>query len=96
MKGFSDYIVYVDESGDHGLKAIDPDYPIFSLAFCVFKKSDYINSIAPTLNEFKTKYWGHCDVVLHENDIRKSMTGCLLYTSPSPRDQRGSRMPSSA
>ena len=27
------------------------------------------------------------------------MTGvlvCLLYTSPSPRDQRGSRMPSSA
>ena len=25
-----------------------------------------------------------------------SSTGCLLYTSPSPRDQRGSRMPSSA
>ena len=25
-----------------------------------------------------------------------SFTGCLLYTSPSPRDQRGSRMPSSA
>ena len=24
------------------------------------------------------------------------MTICLLYTSPSPRDQRGSRMPSSA
>ena len=25
-----------------------------------------------------------------------SPLGCLLYTSPSPRDQRGSRMPSSA
>ena len=25
-----------------------------------------------------------------------SFIGCLLYTSPSPRDQRGSRMPSSA
>ena len=25
-----------------------------------------------------------------------SSGGCLLYTSPSPRDQRGSRMPSSA
>ena len=24
------------------------------------------------------------------------LDGCLLYTSPSPRDQRGSRMPSSA
>ena len=26
----------------------------------------------------------------------KFLTPCLLYTSPSPRDQRGSRMPSSA
>ena len=26
----------------------------------------------------------------------KKLTTCLLYTSPSPRDQRGSRMPSSA
>ena len=26
----------------------------------------------------------------------KQLTPCLLYTSPSPRDQRGSRMPSSA
>ena len=25
-----------------------------------------------------------------------TVIGCLLYTSPSPRDQRGSRMPSSA
>ena len=26
----------------------------------------------------------------------RSAYSCLLYTSPSPRDQRGSRMPSSA
>ena len=26
----------------------------------------------------------------------KRLLHCLLYTSPSPRDQRGSRMPSSA
>ena len=25
-----------------------------------------------------------------------TLSSCLLYTSPSPRDQRGSRMPSSA
>ena len=37
-----------------------------------------------------------------DEKIRVSSTGfrrrkgCLLYTSPSPRDQRGSRMPSSA
>ena len=28
--------------------------------------------------------------------LGKLVIGCLLYTSPSPRDQRGSRMPSSA
>ena len=29
-------------------------------------------------------------------DTLEHMEACLLYTSPSPRDQRGSRMPSSA
>ena len=28
--------------------------------------------------------------------IEDYVKSCLLYTSPSPRDQRGSRMPSSA
>ena len=28
--------------------------------------------------------------------LNEHSNGCLLYTSPSPRDQRGSRMPSSA
>jgi len=71
----SEYIVYVDESGDHGLKHVDTQYPIFSLAFCIFKKDDYLKVIAPALNEVKFKYWGHCDVVFHEHDIRKSMSG---------------------
>ena len=31
-----------------------------------------------------------------EMERLKLITYCLLYTSPSPRDQRGSRMPSSA
>ena len=30
------------------------------------------------------------------SDASKKIYTCLLYTSPSPRDQRGSRMPSSA
>ena len=39
-------------------------------------------------------------VTISVNDIAAHYTSdhllCLLYTSPSPRDQRGSRMPSSA
>ena len=34
--------------------------------------------------------------VLHEVIPVNMNTLCLLYTSPRPRDQRGSRMPSSA
>ena len=34
--------------------------------------------------------------VLSGGEIRRLMMACLLYTSPSPRDRYGSRMPSSA
>ena len=34
--------------------------------------------------------------VAQMSDDQLSHMRCLLYTSPSPRDQRGSRMPSSA
>ena len=34
--------------------------------------------------------------VAQASAIDAELGGCLLYTSPSPRDQRGSRMPSSA
>ena len=37
---------------------------------------------------------GNVDVVTLALNLMSQ--GCLLYTSPSPRDQRGSRMPSSA
>ena len=37
---------------------------------------------------------GHTRRILEEADCK--VIGCLLYTSPSPRDISGSRMPSSA
>ena len=36
------------------------------------------------------------DMYGHGNSPSLPYQSCLLYTSPSPRDQRGSRMPSSA
>ena len=33
---------------------------------------------------------------VEDSFLRMGVKPCLLYTSPSPRDQRGSRMPSSA
>jgi len=68
---FSDYIVYVDESGDHGLKSIDENYPVFVLAFCIFRKKDYIEKIVPNLQTFKFRHFGHDQAILHETDIRR-------------------------
>lgn len=68
---FSKYIVYVDESGDHSLQSIDENYPIFVLAFCVFHKRHYSEAVVPALEKFKFNHFGHDQVVLHENEIRR-------------------------
>lgn len=68
---FSEYIVYVDESGDHSLETINPDYPLFVLAFCVFHIPSYSKCVVPAIQSFKFKYFGHDLVILHENEIRK-------------------------
>ncbi len=69
---FGDYIVYVDESGDHGLQTMDPEYPIFVLAFCIFAKTRLATELVPAVMRFKFAHFGHDQVVLHEHDIRKS------------------------
>ena len=39
----------------------------------------------------------HGGIIAYHNDVKINLLGvCLLYTSPSPRDKRQSRMPSSA
>ncbi|MBM7455266.1 hypothetical protein HNR62_001126 [Oceanisphaera litoralis] len=68
---FSDYIVYVDESGDHGLQSLDPNYPVFVLAFCIFHKRYYAETVVPRLQKFKFQHFGHDLVILHEHEIRK-------------------------
>lgn len=72
MAEFSDFIVFADESGDHGLLSIDAQFPVFALAFCVMKKSDSSSAVVPAVQSLKFKYWGHDAVVFHEHDIRKS------------------------
>jgi hypothetical protein len=70
---WSDYLVFVDESGDHELDHPDPAYPLFVLVFCVVRKSDYARVVAPTITEFKCAHFGHDQVILHERDIRKDL-----------------------
>jgi len=71
LNNYSDFVVYVDESGDHSLTSIDKDYPIFVLTFCLFKKTLYIQDIVPKFQKLKFKYFGHDIIILHENEIRR-------------------------
>ena len=82
-KRFSDYVVYVDESGDHSLASIDPGYPVFVLALCVFHKRHYSEKIIPAVEKLKFNYFGHDSVVLHENEISKQK-GAFAFLSHRP------------
>jgi len=83
---FGDYIVYVDESGDHGLVSIDLEYPVFVLIFCIFQKKEYTDKIIPALARFKMKYWGHDEIVLHEHDIRKPKNEFTILIERATRE----------
>lgn len=72
MADFGDYIVYVDESGDHSLTAINPQNPVFALVFCIFEKDVYRTQIVPAVQKLKFDFWGHDCVVLHGHEIRKA------------------------
>lgn len=68
---FGDYLVFVDESGDHGLKHYGPEYPVFVLLFVIVKKDEDVAHVCPEVQRFKLDFWGHDAVVLHETDFRK-------------------------
>ena len=88
-------LVYAIEENDIGMyRQLWEDYNIFKWeyeAVAELKKeisniySSYMDALGLPTEEVFIRGWA---VVLQP--------GCLLYTSPSPRDQRGSRMPSSA
>lgn len=70
---YSEYIVFVDESGGPTIKEIDPHFPLMVLAFIIVKKSDYVNVLCPSVQMFKFKHFGHDQVVLHEREIRRDL-----------------------
>ena len=65
-----------------------------------FNTAGYIRPISIFNDEEMADIRAYFDALLEkviaEGGDSYSISTCLLYTSPSPRDQRGSRMPSSA
>lgn len=71
MEQPGDFIVFADESGDHGMVRINPDYPLFVLSCCVILKREYVERVCPELQRFKLRWWSHDAVVLHSSQIKR-------------------------
>ena len=84
----SDFIVFADESGDHGLESIDDGFPVFVLVFCVVRKEEYVQSVVPAMQRLKFGFWGHDSVIFHERDIRKQLPPFGFLRTDSKLRQR--------
>lgn len=82
----SDFIVFADESGDHSLAKINPVYPVFVLSFCIFAKTDYVETVCPLLQRFKLRWWQHDGVVLHSLRIRRKQLPFIFLKSLDKRE----------
>jgi hypothetical protein len=65
-----DYYLFLDETGDHGLSYVDENFPLFLLCGCLIK-SEHLKKIEDRINDFKLKFFGTTEIILHSRDIRK-------------------------
>lgn len=83
FKTFSDYLVFVDESGSPTMGNVDPDFPLLVLAFMIVRKDEYLRDIVPSVQGFKFKHFGHDQVILHEREIRRDL-GAFSFLKTRP------------
>jgi len=57
--------LFLDESGDHSLTRIDPQYPVFVLGGVVVDADYAAGEMARKLDRFKLDVLGTSDVTLH-------------------------------
>ncbi len=64
------YYLFIDESGDHGLKTVDESFPVFILCGVLISENNF-SKINNDLVDLKLKYWNNNNVILHSRDVRK-------------------------
>lgn len=68
-------VLFLDESGDHNLSVIDPQYPLFVLGG-VIMDLDYANGAATDLiDSFKKELFNDTQIHLHTADITRNRNG---------------------
>lgn len=67
------YVMFIDETGDHSLTKIDPQYPVFCLVGCIFEYDYYQNNANKIINKAKRKHFLTEAIVFHSYEIRKQL-----------------------
>jgi hypothetical protein len=73
-------ILFLDESGDHNLNFLDPNYPVFVLAGCIMSQKDHDEILAPQMKEFKKNIFGSDRIILHYMDYTRNQNGFELMS----------------
>lgn len=68
-------VLFLDESGDHNLSLIDPQYPVFVLGGAIVEKEYAEGELVREMNAFKRELFGSIDIVLHTADITRNRNG---------------------
>ena len=85
-------ILFLDESGDHNLSVIDPQYPIFVLGGVILDEDYAMGPLNDALDEFKDEVFGRTDIVLHTADITRNRNGFEAMKDGAFRDHFYSRL----
>jgi hypothetical protein len=59
-------VLYLDESGDHSLTRIDPQYPVFVLGGIIVDQAYARDDMEPRPRAFKLRMFARDDLVLHK------------------------------
>ena len=68
-------VLFIDESGDHNLAVIDPQYPLFVLGGVMLEKDYAEGELTHELNAFKQEMFGRTNIVLHTADLTRNRNG---------------------
>lgn len=75
-------VLFLDESGDHNLSVIDPQYPMFVLGGVIMEVDYAKGPLTDALNDFKRRMLGRTDLVLHTADIVRNRNGFERMKDP--------------
>ncbi|MGE6721071.1 DUF3800 domain-containing protein [Peribacillus frigoritolerans] len=82
-----EFVVFLDETGDHSLQHIDTEYPIFGLGALFCRYDDYVRHINPIFDDLKYKYFHKRHVVLHSTDIRRRRKDFNILLNSDTRER---------